>query len=151
MSTEIKYRIQLPDPTTDPKIACPDKGKTMIFLNPKRESYCKIHVDVDDFISGERCDYMLVRQYDNAEEYYVELKGTDITHAISQLRVTIDRLGLETKQLKRVAFIIASRISPKFNTRIQLGEKTFRQKYNAELIVKGHSHYEYSLNESGED
>ena len=43
-------------------------------------------------LDGEKCDNMLCSD-DECEERYVELKGSDVTHAIVQLRTTIIKLG----------------------------------------------------------
>lgn len=82
-----------------------------------------------------RCDYLLI-QKDNGKEYFVELKGTNINHAIQQIEATIPRLSKNPKRQNKLCFVIATEVSPKFNTQKQNLQKSFRMKYNAQLIIK---------------
>lgn len=61
-----------------------EKGKSIVFNNPKRLNYKKVQVDGCTINKGARCDKLLLSE-DEREEYFVELKGSDIKHAIEQI------------------------------------------------------------------
>ena len=93
-------------------------------------------VDVDGCtITGKaiRCDKLLLSS-DEHQEYYVELKGTDVKHAISQIEETIKKLG-EFDDCRR-AYIISTNVAPAFTTYIQMKAKSFKDKFKALLIVR---------------
>jgi hypothetical protein len=68
-------------------------------------------------------------------EFYIELKGQDLIHAMKQLERTIGMLGAKNKEQKRVCYIICTR-SPLASTEIQQYDRQFRAKYNSKLVVK---------------
>lgn len=121
-------------PTTDSKIKFEENKRKIIFLNPERLSYKKVQVDgcvIND--KGMRCDKLLVSDNEN-EERYVELKGTDVMHAIDQLEATIQRIG--EFYGNRHAYVISTNVAPAYNTKIQMKAKYFRKKYHSGLLVK---------------
>lgn len=79
--------------STDSRIKFEENKRKIIFLNPERRTYKKVQVDgcaIND--KAMRCDKLLVSDCEH-EERYVELKGTDVMHAIDQLEATIQRIG----------------------------------------------------------
>jgi hypothetical protein len=93
----------------------------------------KVHVDgceIND--EGLRCDYLHLAKN---VEFYIELKGQDLIHAMKQLERTIGMLGAKNKEQKRVCYIICTR-SPLASTEIQQYDRQFRAKYNSKLVVK---------------
>ena len=63
-------------------------------LNPTEREVEKIEVDGCVITEGIRCDW-LVRLNDatSKEEIYVELKGSDVYHAVEQLQASVERLS----------------------------------------------------------
>ena len=121
--------------TTDSNIKFEENKRKINFLNPNRHTYKKIQVDggaiKDTKIS--KCDNLLVSD-DEREERYVELKGTDVLHAIDQLETTIRELG-EYKD-NRHAYVVGTNVAPAYNTEIQKKALLFRKNYNSELLVR---------------
>lgn len=122
-------------PTKDSKIKFEENKRKIIFLNPDRKDYKRVQVDgcaIDDKVTL-RCDKLLVSA-DEHEERYVELKGTDVMHAIDQLESTIVRLGEFDDN--RHAYVISTNVAPAYTTKIQQKVLQFKRKYNSELVVK---------------
>ncbi len=121
-------------PTTDSKIKLEEKGRKIIFDNPNRLRYLKVQVDGCVFKAGTiKCDWLLLSA-DEQEERYVELKGTDVMHAIDQLAQTIDRLG--EYDSNRHVYVICTNVAPAYTTQVQKKQKLFKKTYNAELIIR---------------
>jgi hypothetical protein len=69
-------------------------------------------------------------------EHYVELKGTDIPHAVEQVESTIHAISAGVSNVKKHCFIVVSHVRPRLNTVIQNAKVRFKRQYNSELIVK---------------
>lgn len=122
-------------PTTDSKIKFEENKRKILFLNPERLEYKKVQVDgcaINDKVTM-RCDKLLVSA-DEHEERYVELKGTEVLHAIDQLEATIVRLGEYDDN--RHAYVISTNVAPAYTTLIQRKSLYFKKKYRSELVVK---------------
>ena len=120
--------------TTDSQIKFEENKCKVIFLNPQRTSYKCVDVDGCTIKDGIKCDKLLLSS-DEHEEYYVELKGTDVMHAIDQLEETIKRLGEYDD--KRHAYVVSTNVAPAINTRCQQKIKYFKVKYHSELKMQG--------------
>ena len=82
--------------------------------------------------AGIRCDFMLVPP---DEEFYIELKGQDIEHALKQIERTMQLLSSGLKNVSKRSYVICSR-SPLNSTAIQNFQFIFRKKFNSKLIIK---------------
>lgn len=120
-------------PTTDSQIKFEENKRKIIFLNPDRQPYQKVLVDSCTIKDGIRCDDLLLSE-DEHEERYVELKGTDVMHAIDQLEATIVRLG--EFEDNRHSYVISTNVAPAYNTKIQKKQTYFKNKYKSELVIK---------------
>lgn len=120
--------------TQESNIKFEENQKKIIFRNPSRLVFLKVDVD-GCTITGKdiRCDKLLL-SFDEHQEYYVELKGTDVKHAISQIEETIKKLG-EFDDCRR-AYIISTNVAPAFTTYIQMKAKLFKDKFKASLVVR---------------
>ncbi len=120
--------------TKESNIKFEENQRKIIFQNPSRLVYQKVDVD-GCTITGKaiRCDKLLLSS-DEQQEYYVELKGTDVKHAISQIEETIKKLG-EYDDCRR-AYIISTNVAPAFTTYIQMKAKFFKDKFNSLLVVR---------------
>jgi hypothetical protein len=76
-------------------------------------------------------------------EFFIEVKGQDLEHAISQLKTTITKLSQNPKKAKKKSFIICTR-SPLSSASIQNLQVKFRKNYNSELIIKS-TPYKYKI------
>lgn len=100
----------------------------------------KIIVDGCEITEGLRCDFMyLIKDI----EFFIEVKGQDLEHAISQLKTTITKLSQNPKKTKKKSFIICTR-SPLSSASIQNLQVKFRKNYNSELIIKS-TPYKYKI------
>lgn len=120
--------------TTDSHIKFEENRRKIIFLNPDRRTYKKVQVDGCTIKDGIKCDKLLLSD-DEHEERYVELKGTDVMHAIDQLETTIVRLG--EFDGNRHSYVISTNVAPAYTTKIQKKQVYFKNKYKSELVVKG--------------
>lgn len=106
--------------------------------NPQRLEVRVIQVDDCVIKQGVRCDYLVItpsqdRTFDS-QEIYIELKGSDVRHAVEQIATTIQKLCSNMSVLK-LCFIASTRC-PMNSTQIQNLKKKFRKKYNAKLTIK---------------
>ena len=101
--------------------------------NPKRASIKVVQVDGCAIKEGVRCDYLLILP--DGQELYIELKGSDIKHAVEQIAKSIDLLACNCYPIIKLCFIASTRC-PINSTEIQNLKKKFRQKYNAQLTIK---------------
>lgn len=122
--------------TTDSHIKFEENKKSIVFLNTFRDSFLRVRVDGCQITTGLRCDNLLVHN-NTGDEYFVELKGVDIKHAISQIESTISQLSDKANTDKKIkAYVISANSSPSLRTVIQLRKKCFIKKHHAELIIK---------------
>ena len=82
---------------------------------------CEIN---DDTI---RCDFMHIAK---GIEFYIELKGQDLEHALEQIKSTILRLSSNIVKGNKVSYIICTR-SPMTSSEIQNYKLEFRKKFNS--------------------
>lgn len=117
----------------DANIVFEQNRRRVCFYNPNRQICKCVQVDGCAITEGIRCDNMLTF-HDERCEYFVELKGTDVKHAIEQLRVSIQTLGEFTDD--RSAYVVSTNVAPALTTTIQRAKRDFRTKFQAELIIK---------------
>ena len=74
-----------------------DKGNRQEYriLNQNENIICKIRVDDCLIIDGNKCDYLAIECYKKENQtiinslYFIELKGSDLIHALNQIEATI--------------------------------------------------------------
>lgn len=101
--------------------------------NPKRASIKVVTVDDCVVKEGIRCDYLLILS--DGQELYIELKGSDVKHAVEQIARSIDLLDCDCRSVAKLCFISSTRC-PIASTEIQNLKKKFKQKYKAQLSIK---------------
>ena len=119
--------------STDSQIKFEELNRKIIFQNPDRALYLKVQVDGCTIRDGVKCDKLLLSS-DEREERYVELKGTDVMHAIDQLEATIVRLG--EFEDNRHSYVICTNVAPAYTTQIQKKQMLFKKRYKSELVVR---------------
>ena len=117
----------------DANIVFEQNRRRVCFYNPNRQICKCVQVDGCAITEGIRCDNMLT-SHDERCEYFVELKGTDVKHAIEQLRVSIQTLGEFTDD--RSAYVVSTNVAPALTTTIQRAKRDFRTKHQSELIIE---------------
>jgi len=126
---------------TDRLIVLQERRSRITFRNPS----CSIvrHVVIDDCVitKGPRCDYLLIN--DSSVEHFVELKGSDVRHAIIQLENSIKQVSADVFEGEKKAFIISTRC-PLASTEVQAYQLRFRKKYKTSLVIRS-SGYECGI------
>jgi len=103
-----------------PTIRFEENKRTLYFKNPNRNVYRAVQVDGCAITEGMRCDKLLTSEDEHAE-HFVELKGTDIKHAIEQLQRTIDALGEYNDD--RHAYVISTNVAPALTSKETISNK----------------------------
>lgn len=125
-TTEKKPNIVISDPTSK------NRRSKFRLENPQKASIQVIEVDDCTITQGVRCDYLLILP--NGQELYIELKGSDVQHAVKQIARTIEKLT-QSQSATKLCFIASTRC-PINSAQIQTLKKRFKKKYNAKLTVK---------------
>ena len=96
-------------------------------------------IDGHIITEGNKCDFMILIERDNKEciweQVFVELKGTDVEHAINQLETTLGADILKTSLIsnRRARVVALSFPSSKSDPTIEKAKRRFLSKYNCEL------------------
>ena len=90
----------------DQKIVLREHSRSTTFNNRSRRSIRRIRIDDCVIRDGKRCDYLLILQDTNVE-YFVELKGCQVRHAIDQLESTIKAVSADSRKLEKHCFVIS--------------------------------------------
>jgi aspartokinase len=118
------------------RIVLEENKSKITFLNPHQNEIVVVKVDGCVFKKEDediRCDYAILPKEEF--EIYVELKGSDIPHAVEQLEATIKKLSKDSKSIEKLCFIVSTRV-PKQGNNIQQLKVKFKNKYNSEFRVK---------------
>ena len=110
----------------DKKIVLKENKSKITFLNPNQDKILTIKVDGCVISDNEtlRCDYALMPSEE--VEIYVELKGSDIVHAVEQIKSTIRLLSDNPQKIKKLCFVVSTRV-PKQTTNIQQLQSQFKK------------------------
>ncbi|OHB78858.1 MAG: hypothetical protein A2Z25_23750 [Planctomycetes bacterium RBG_16_55_9] len=118
---------------TDPLIVLQEKRSKITFNNPRRSTVRRVVVDGCVITKGPRCDYLLIN--DSSVEHFVELKGSDVRHALAQLESSIRQVSADVREGQKKAFVISTRC-PLASTEVQAQQFYFRKKYKTTLIIR---------------
>lgn len=122
--------------STDKLIVLSENKSKIIFKNTASKKIKKIIVDGCAIKNGIKCDFLIID--DNEKEFFVELKGTDITHAFEQLSRSIELLSKSPKSEEKHSFVISTR-SPLISSKLQKYKLNFKKQFNSSLLVKNGS------------
>ena len=124
--------------TDAPRIVFADRRNRIEFENDLRRTVRRIDLDDEVLPSdfGLRCDGLLVGEADlDWHEHYIELKGSDIGKAVSQLENTLTRLSRDPVRQRKSCHVICSRV-PRAGTDVQIAKTRFLRQYAASLNFK---------------
>lgn len=110
------------------------RSSKIIFSNENLIEIAKIQVDGCLDIQGVKCDWLLIIN-EPYLEIYIELKGSDVEHAFTQIENTIKLVSQDYKNVRKYCYIITTRC-PITSAQIQIKAKSFKSKYNAVLKIK---------------
>jgi hypothetical protein len=109
-----------------------ERNSKVNFENPHRYNIERVRIDGCVIREGERCDYLVnVQSVDLS--IFVELKGSDIAKAITQLKATSQKLAEEL--YSRKIWLVNSTRVPQ-GTDIPNLKREVKKKYQADLKVK---------------
>lgn len=107
-------------------------------VNPERK-VAAFSVDGKLITEGNKCDKLILSQYDGSETdwigHFIELKGCDISHAITQLEATLNNKMFQDVSLKQKYARIVGRKFPANtgNSYIERARINFIRRYKCEL------------------
>ncbi len=117
----------------NPRIPLKEKKRKITFINNSKSAIRKIRIDNCVITEGLRCDWLVIDE--SMIEYFVELKGSDVKHAVKQLTTSIEKVSQDKRRQKKYCFIVSSRI-PKTGTDILKWKKEFKRDFNAVFNLK---------------
>jgi hypothetical protein len=110
------------------------RTSTLYLLNPRGRRIEKVQVDDCAITEGPRCDWLvLLNDMISHEEIYVELKGSDIHHAVEQLTTTIEKLSENSRRLGKRCFVVFTR-NPLATTEVQRLKVNFMNYFRARFL-----------------
>lgn len=127
------------------KIKVAENGRQAVFLNPERQPYKKIKIDGCLIVNSTACDWWVIRVSD--ESVLIELKGTDVDHALEQIEKTFEFLKSEGRLTDKVAALIVCRKPsqhPSFTAKLQKARSRLSKSYKAPLHIVAGS-YEFDI------
>src|SRR3954452_2741140 len=115
MTYKASHRSHCLTTVKDRIIALKEKGKKITFRNPACNTVIKVQVDNCAITTGKKCDWLIVDC--RGVEFYVELKGTDISTAIKQLTESIKALSADPHKCQKHSFVVCSEVAPAITTK----------------------------------
>ena len=110
-----------------------ERSRKFCLVNPRRAKVRVIEVDGCFIAEGLRCDWLFLPTEDQLE-IYVELKGSDIRHAIRQIEETIPQVSEDVRTRAKWCYVISGGgHHPSIKTYIQKAKARFRGAYKAQL------------------
>jgi hypothetical protein len=139
-----------------PSVFIEESGVRATFANPRNKSIRKIHYD------GCYCKRQTELKADyivglpTVLDVIVELKGSDLRHAVDQVETTLDRWRVDPLRFRRIVCLIvygrlegqqrkAGRI-PCMNSTIQTLERTFLRTQRTLLLIRESSSVQFTFN-----
>jgi hypothetical protein len=141
-------RRKLPDyaqPHSGKWIVVEENKRAARFHNPCGHTILVIHTDGGLITSGERADYIVA--HSRIVDVIVELKGSDVTKAIHQIRSTRPVWILHELAGKKLgALVVRSQgIHPKESASIDRWKREFRKNFKMKLVVETRNrNYEFA-------
>jgi hypothetical protein len=121
--------------TKDPLIPLrePKTRSQLVISNPGRKEVMVIKVDGCEIAdnSTPRCDFAIDMHSDL--EIYVELKGSDVKHAIEQLESTISIISSNPQSARKLCIIVSTRV-PRQGTNVQALQRKFMLRYRPVFV-----------------
>lgn len=122
-------------------ISVSEKGKTYLLHLEKQLSSAVFSVDGYIIKEGNKCDKLVLLNVEKDEdndhwnEVFVELKGTDVSHAILQLETTIKNTIFNCNSIKKIYARIVASSFPSNNSdpTFEKARQKFAKEYKCEL------------------
>ena len=113
-----------------------EKRRSARFRNPDSNEILVVRVDGGLIPEGERADYVVA--HPRVVDVIVELKGSDVSKAIQQIRTTQPVWACcEWAGRKHAALIVRGKgIHPKLLTRFERWQREFRKTFQLKLLIQ---------------
>jgi hypothetical protein len=122
------------------KIVLKENHRSFVLRNPNRREVVKVRVDGCLIRGSPACDWALIVP-EEPREWYVELKGSNVNHAITQLEETILRISTDPRRSRKRSYIVSSNC-PLISTKLQQAILRFRKDFNSEFRIRSRQHCE---------
>lgn len=127
------------------KVSVAEKATKATFRNPDKKKITKTQVDGCLVKGSVACDWFIVR--DDCDGVVLELKGSDVAHALDQIEATFDFLRQNDRlTIRSAGLVVCVKCSqhPAFNSKVQRAKERLRKKYSAPLhIIVGNKELEF--------
>jgi hypothetical protein len=122
---------------THSKVKVEEGRRKAVFLNETRDQFLRTKVDGCLVKDQTASDWVVSKL--RVGDVIVELKGTDVDHAVRQILITAMYWTLhQTKQGALAALIVCSQY-PRVDTKIQRAQRSFARKHKGPLHVVSHN------------
>ena len=111
-----------------------DSGKYALINNETRNTYEIIHFDGCEIIGSLAADFVI--HHPAVGDCIVELKGSDVNHALDQVTETAKYLAHRALRRGKLAGLVISTKYPRIDTKVQRCKAMFKSKWNAKLTVQ---------------
>ena len=117
-------------------VVAEERSKQLRIINPYKKPISKIQIDgcliTDDSL---KCDYVFEIDIPVSNAIYLELKGTDIPHAVKQLKSTLQLFKEKHKELKKDCIVVCYSV-PRTTLIIQKYKLELKRSFNANLQIR---------------
>jgi hypothetical protein len=118
---------------TDSRVKFEENGRKVVFLNLANEEFLKTRVDGCLKDCSPACDWVATRP--GKGDVLLELKGSNVAHALKQLLSTAQYWTQKGYGTGRLSALVVCSQFPKVSTGIQRAQATFQKKFKAPLHV----------------
>lgn len=124
-------------------LVCEENGRKVIFKKPQGKKAQKIRVDGCCIRQATACDY-LVLDWEN-RYHFVELKGSNVEHALKQLSATIPSFFKAGSKAKFWCFIASTGSAPAATTGVQNKKAQIKKAWKNAVIAIRTNQYVHAL------
>lgn len=115
------------------KIVVEENQSKLIILNPGKEKYLLANVDGCMVKHKTAADNVLSKE--KYGDLVIELKGTDVDHAVDQIMATADYWRVNSLCNGKMAAVIVCKKFPRVDTKVQRAKSKFSSKYKGALHI----------------
>jgi hypothetical protein len=132
--------------SNDPLIVVAENKRKASFRNPGGHYILRVEVDAKMITSGERADYIIA--HPRIVDVIIELKGSDVSKAIRQIRATLPVWrACDFAGRWQAALVVRGKgIHPKLSTSVERWQKEFRKTCKMKLVLET-ANREYEFHE----
>jgi len=116
------------------KIKVEENQRKATFLNPDSKEFKITLVDGCVIPRGETAaDYLIVKE--SVASVFIELKGTDVSHACDQLFATVEDMRIKNLIKGKIGFLVICSRYPRFDSYVARAKTKAARKYKAGFHV----------------